>query len=398
MERWRIRHAMLRDVAYASLPKRERVRLHQMIAEPLRRSGHPSWAAEHLELAALASLDLDPDGPDRRRAGCRRPAARRRPGPTADGEPLRGRPLPAGARPLRTRATGGACARRGRSPAWARRTTGSASTRPRPRRSTGRWTSARSSTTRSRWRSRCGSSATSRSTSTPTSSSGGAAGPLARGRGGARRALGDRPDAAVRRMGPVDARRLRGGRAIWRRALEVAEPDDDWARVRALTSLSINLTAAPATTGRPAASRGGTRAERGGQRDRGGGGRPVQHRGHGRAAGPRARRPRTGPEESLPCLDRAIAIFEELGARWEFADAHGRARHHPARARPPRRGRGGPAPGDPHLRGARRAAARELDVARARSVSERRGDHAEAERQARRSRDAQEQFLRSHDD
>jgi len=48
-------------VAYASLPKRERMRLHLAIAEALlRQSRRPSWAAEHLERAALASLDLDP--------------------------------------------------------------------------------------------------------------------------------------------------------------------------------------------------------------------------------------------------------------------------------------------------------------------------------------------------
>jgi tetratricopeptide (TPR) repeat protein len=59
--RWRVRHATLKDVAYASLPKRERVRLHQLIADRLFADRHPTWAAEHLELAALASLDLDRD-------------------------------------------------------------------------------------------------------------------------------------------------------------------------------------------------------------------------------------------------------------------------------------------------------------------------------------------------
>src|SRR5205085_4267737 len=57
---WRLRHATLRDVAYSSLPKRERLRLHQLVAESLQSAGHPIWSAEHLELAALASLDLDP--------------------------------------------------------------------------------------------------------------------------------------------------------------------------------------------------------------------------------------------------------------------------------------------------------------------------------------------------
>jgi tetratricopeptide (TPR) repeat protein len=59
--RWRIRHSTLKDVAYASLPKRERMRLHQVIADRLFAESHPTWAADHLDLAALASLDLDPD-------------------------------------------------------------------------------------------------------------------------------------------------------------------------------------------------------------------------------------------------------------------------------------------------------------------------------------------------
>ena len=60
-ERWRLRHATLKDVIYASLPKRERERLHQLLAQNLLNTGHPSLAADHLELAALAALDLDPN-------------------------------------------------------------------------------------------------------------------------------------------------------------------------------------------------------------------------------------------------------------------------------------------------------------------------------------------------
>ncbi len=58
---WRLRHATLREVAYASLPKRERLRLHGLVAQNLLETGHPSWAADHLELAALAARDLDPN-------------------------------------------------------------------------------------------------------------------------------------------------------------------------------------------------------------------------------------------------------------------------------------------------------------------------------------------------
>jgi len=59
--RWRLRHATLREVAYGSLPKRERQRLHELIAQNLLNSGKSTWAADHLELAALAALDLDPN-------------------------------------------------------------------------------------------------------------------------------------------------------------------------------------------------------------------------------------------------------------------------------------------------------------------------------------------------
>src|SRR5260370_1052473 len=65
---WRMRHATLKEVAYASLPKRERLRLHQLVAEYLIDAGHRSLAADHLALAANASLDLDPNDravPDR---------------------------------------------------------------------------------------------------------------------------------------------------------------------------------------------------------------------------------------------------------------------------------------------------------------------------------------------
>jgi class 3 adenylate cyclase/tetratricopeptide (TPR) repeat protein len=58
---WRLRHATLREVAYASLPKRERLRLHELVSQNLLDTGHPSWAADHLELAALAARDLDPN-------------------------------------------------------------------------------------------------------------------------------------------------------------------------------------------------------------------------------------------------------------------------------------------------------------------------------------------------
>ena len=60
---WRFRHDMLRDVAYESLPKRERQRLHLAVAEGLERDSpgkYPRSVAYHLEQAARAALDLDP--------------------------------------------------------------------------------------------------------------------------------------------------------------------------------------------------------------------------------------------------------------------------------------------------------------------------------------------------
>ncbi len=62
---WRFRHGLLRDVAYESLPKRERERLHLLVADSLLEDAstaarHPRSIAYHLEQAAKASLDMDP--------------------------------------------------------------------------------------------------------------------------------------------------------------------------------------------------------------------------------------------------------------------------------------------------------------------------------------------------
>ncbi len=59
---WRFRHQTVRDVAYAGLTKRERLRLHLQVADGLLAAGRrSSWVATHLERAAWASLDLDPN-------------------------------------------------------------------------------------------------------------------------------------------------------------------------------------------------------------------------------------------------------------------------------------------------------------------------------------------------
>ncbi|HWO69288.1 MAG TPA: AAA family ATPase, partial [Actinomycetota bacterium] len=60
---WRFRSDVLRVVAYDSLPKRERRRLHLAVAEGLAGDDgrrQPRTVAYHLEQAARASLDLDP--------------------------------------------------------------------------------------------------------------------------------------------------------------------------------------------------------------------------------------------------------------------------------------------------------------------------------------------------
>ena len=60
---WRFRHEMLREVAYESLPKRERRRLHLAVAEALTNADenrNSGAVAFHLEQAARAGLDLDP--------------------------------------------------------------------------------------------------------------------------------------------------------------------------------------------------------------------------------------------------------------------------------------------------------------------------------------------------
>jgi class 3 adenylate cyclase/tetratricopeptide (TPR) repeat protein len=58
---WRFNHEVVRDVAYDSLPKRERLRLHLALADRIEAEGRfPAALAYHLERAARASLDLEP--------------------------------------------------------------------------------------------------------------------------------------------------------------------------------------------------------------------------------------------------------------------------------------------------------------------------------------------------
>ena len=63
--RWRFRHELLREVAYESVTKRDRIRLHTTVAEGLEEleasEKHAAQVAYHLEEATRAALDLDPN-------------------------------------------------------------------------------------------------------------------------------------------------------------------------------------------------------------------------------------------------------------------------------------------------------------------------------------------------
>jgi tetratricopeptide (TPR) repeat protein len=100
---------------------------------------------------------------------------------------------------------------------------------------------------------------------------------------------------------------------VWRRALDVAEEDDRWARVRALTSLSINRSEVKdLDEALSLIEEAGALAEETGDRFS----IAVADVQHARVLHDLERR-----EEALVCFDRGVAIFEELGARWEWADA-----------------------------------------------------------------------------
>jgi class 3 adenylate cyclase/tetratricopeptide (TPR) repeat protein len=313
MPLWRLRHATLRDVAYASLPKRERLRLHTIFAESLLETGRKSWAADHLELAALAALDLDPKD-------------RTAPERAADalvvaGDRARRRTESRSAVNYYQRAL----AMAGPAEEWAVREARALAGAGEAHYWLGEYPAATELLNRA----------------VVLGETHGDAFTLAL----ALRFLGDiainveadvdkaelllaRSLIAAEELGdswavvrtllfagwvPWTRNRYQEAEDVWRRALAMAEPKDVWARVRALTALSVNR----ADFHDPEAAlalieEATTLAEETGDQFS----IAVTAVQKGRALEELGRR-----EEALPCLDRGIAIFEELGARWEVADA-----------------------------------------------------------------------------
>jgi class 3 adenylate cyclase/tetratricopeptide (TPR) repeat protein len=390
--RWRVRHAMLKDVAYASLPKRERVRLHQLIADRLFADRHPTWAAEHLELAALASLDLDQDD---------RSVVERAADALLDaGDRARRRMESRTATDYYERAL----ALAGPEERWGVREARTLAGMGEARYWLGEYPAATEVLDRA--------VELGRKVEDPFA--------LAL----SLRFLGD---VAINVEGDVDkAEKLldeslaaaeqcadpwaitrtllfagwvpwtRGdhqdAEAIWRRALEAADAEDGLARVRALNSLSINQTGGPGRSG-PAAGAALQKALE------------LSDEASALAEGigdqfsiamTTVQRSRILEdlgryEESVPGFDRAIAVFQDLGAKWELGDAiaeRGIAKRE--------LGRLDEAEAD--LRKAIRIS-EELGERQLASwtwralarVSERRGDHVEAEQRVRRSHEAEEQ-------
>jgi class 3 adenylate cyclase/tetratricopeptide (TPR) repeat protein len=311
--RWRLRHETLRDVAYASLPKRERLRLHLRIADALLAADHISYAADHLERAALASRDLslgDTDVPERAAgtlaaAGDR--ARRRMENRTAID--YYERALAIGAPDLGDAREAKILAGMGEARYWL-----------------GEYPAARSALERAV------------DIATPHDDVWALAHAL-RFLGdiainvdgdvdGAEQLLARSLDAAerygdARTIGrtllfagwvPWTRDRFADAEPVWRRALELARQEGDrWAEVRALTSLSINHDHMDDVDGATRLIEEAQQlAEEMGdqfsvavttvQRGR-------LHENEGRF------------DEAIPCFDAGIAIFGELGARWELADA-----------------------------------------------------------------------------
>jgi tetratricopeptide (TPR) repeat protein len=171
--------------------------------------------------------------------------------------------------------------------------------------------------------------------------------------------------------------------SIWLRALEVADPDDGWARARALNSLSINRDGmGDLDEALRLSEEASALAERTGDQFS----IAVTLVQRGRVLEDLERY-----DEALPCFEQAITVFEDLGARWELADALAE-RGEVERAL----GRLDEAEEDIRtaLRMSEELGERSLGAWMWRAlarVSERRGDRAEAQQRYRRSREAEAQ-------
>jgi len=302
----------VREVAYASLPKRERRRLHEAIASWLMDPDDIAWAADHLERAATAALDLDPADHE--------PADRAIEALTVAADRARRRSETRSALDLGRRAL----ALAGPEETWAEREA---------------WILAGLGEAHY-W---LGDFAVAVETLDRAAALGeGVDNVIAhalRFRGDLainfeddlERAQGyfDRSLAAAERVGDPHAiartllfagwvdwnrERLADAHRTWERALALAEDAGDrWAEVRTLTALSINTAnQGDAEGGMALIEKAQALAEEMGDRNN-----------LGVTVTQKARRLEEAGrlEEALAGFDRGIAIFEELGARWDLADA-----------------------------------------------------------------------------
>jgi tetratricopeptide (TPR) repeat protein len=310
---WRLRHATLREVAYASLPKRERLRLHELVAKNLLNTGHPSWAADHLELAALAARDLDPND----HATTERAAD----GLLVAGDRARRRMESRSAVDFYERSL----AMAGPDDRWGVREARALAGMGEAHYWLGEYPSATAALERSVTLAEANDDAFALTHALRF------LGDIAitvEADVDKAEALLDRSLSAAEKLGdqfaitrtllfagwvPWTRDRFDEAEVIWRRALSLAGSKDRWARVRALTSLSINRmeskdideslrlieeAIALAEDSGDQFSVAVTAVQKG---------RLLEDLGRF--------------EESVPWLDRGIAIFAELGARWELADA-----------------------------------------------------------------------------
>jgi class 3 adenylate cyclase/tetratricopeptide (TPR) repeat protein len=380
-QQWRLRHATLREVAYASLPKRERLRLHELVAENLLKTGHPSWAADHLELAAFAARDLDP--------GAHEVTARAADALLVAGDRARRRMESRSAIDFYERSI----AMAGPDGRWGVREARALAGMGEAHYWLGEYPAATESLERSVALAEAHDDAYALTHSLRFL--GDIAINVEADVDKAERLL-DRSLSAAEKLGdqhaitrtllfagwvPWTRDRFEESEVIWRRALALAGTTDRWARVRALTSLSINrIETMDFDEALRLIDEASALAEETGDQFS----VAVTAVQKGRVLEDLGRF-----EESLPWLDRGIAIFTELGARWELADAR-------AERGITKRELGRLDEAEDDLKSAIRASEElgERQLAgwtwRAYArVAELRGDHAEAEKRHRRSREAE---------